>query len=128
MKQFLDSTGPLSTQGKLANKIVTAMSSALNPHGGQEATILNFYTTMFHWGAIVVAPGYTNPVVNDAGGNPYGTNVTVNQKGEMQANVKEAVIYQAKRAVMVRWWMKKGSHNNESVDEELLTKHLTEAQ
>jgi NAD(P)H dehydrogenase (quinone) len=28
---------------------------------------------MYHWGAIVVAPGYTDAAVAAAGGNPYGT-------------------------------------------------------
>ena len=118
MKQFLDMTGPLWSQGKLANKIVTAMSSAQNPHGGQEATILSLYTSMFHWGALVVAPGYTNPVLFKAGGNPYGTSVSVDDKGQMKEDVKEAVFHQAKRAVTVAMWLRKGSTNNESVNED----------
>ena len=61
MKQFLDTTGGLWAEGKLVNKVVSAMASAQNPNGGQEQTILNLYTTMYHWGAIVVAPGYTDP-------------------------------------------------------------------
>ncbi len=97
MKQFLDTAGPLWGQGKLANKTVTAMSSAANPHGGQEATILSLYTTMFHWGAIVVAPGYTDPSIYAAGGNPYGTSAT--QGKEVSAEVLAAVRYQAQRLV-----------------------------
>ncbi len=73
MKQFLDTTGGLWFNGKLVNKVVSAMASAQNPHGGQEATILSLYTTLHHWGAIVAAPGYTNQVIFGAGGNPYGT-------------------------------------------------------
>jgi NAD(P)H dehydrogenase (quinone) len=102
MKQFMDSTGPLWQQGKLANKVVTAMTSAINPHGGQESTLLALYTTMYHWGAIVVAPGYTDECLFAAGGNPYGTSVAVNMEGEMQADrdaIKKAVFHQAKRAV-----------------------------
>lgn len=38
------------------NKVVSAMSSANNPNGGQEETILSLYTTMYYWGAIVAAP------------------------------------------------------------------------
>lgn len=68
-------------QGKLANKVVSAMSSASNSHGGQEATILSVYTTMYHWGAIVVAPGYTDQSAFTSGGNPYGTSVTIDQDG-----------------------------------------------
>ncbi|MFO7264448.1 MAG: NAD(P)H:quinone oxidoreductase, type IV [Bacillaceae bacterium G1] len=108
MKQFLDTTGGLWAQGKLVNKVVSAMSSAQNAHGGQEATILSLYTTMFHWGAIVVAPGYADPVMFQAGGNPYGVSVTVDQEGKMIEDVEAAVKYQAKRTVTVARWVKNG--------------------
>jgi NAD(P)H dehydrogenase (quinone) len=101
IRQFLDTTGGLWFQGKLVNKVVSAMSSAQNPHGGQEATILSLYTTMYHWGAIVAAPGYTHPVIFGSGGNPYGTSVTVDQTGKMVENVQGAVKHQAKRTVSV---------------------------
>ena len=42
MKQFLDIQGGLWAQGKLANKVVSAMSSASNPHGGQEKTSIAY--------------------------------------------------------------------------------------
>ncbi len=100
MKQFLDSTGPLWAQGKLANKTVTAMSSAANPHGGQETTILALYTSMYHWGAIVVAPGYTDQVLFAAGGNPYGTSVTASEEG-IPAETLAAVSHQTKRLVEI---------------------------
>ncbi|WP_088105744.1 NAD(P)H:quinone oxidoreductase [Halalkalibacter urbisdiaboli] len=109
MKQFLDTTGGLWFEGKLANKVVSAMSSASNAHGGQEATILSIYTTMYHWGAIVASPGYTDPLLFASGGNPYGTSVTVNQEGNMQENVEEAAKYQAKRTVQVADALKKGN-------------------
>ncbi|MDX8291635.1 NAD(P)H:quinone oxidoreductase [Metabacillus indicus] len=108
MKQFLDTTGGLWFQGKLANKVVSAMASASNPHGGQEATILSLYTTMYHWGAIVAAPGYTDQVLFEAGGNPYGTSVTADQDGNLKENVEPAVKYQAKRTMMVADSIKKG--------------------
>ncbi|MET3506376.1 NAD(P)H dehydrogenase (quinone) [Halalkalibacter oceani] len=109
VKQFLDTTGGLWATGKLANKVVSAMSSASNAHGGQEATILSIYTTMYHWGAIVAAPGYTDPLLFASGGNPYGTSVTVDQEGNMQENVEEAAKYQAKRTVQVAESLKKGN-------------------
>jgi len=109
MKQFFDTTGGLWFQGKLANKAVSAMSSAQNPHGGQEATILSLYTTMYHWGAIVVAPGFTDPVAFGAGGNPYGTSVTVGQDGKMIEDVQAAVKHQAKRTTTIAGLLKKGS-------------------
>ncbi|HLO01930.1 MAG TPA: NAD(P)H:quinone oxidoreductase, partial [Symbiobacteriaceae bacterium] len=62
LKQFIDMTGGLWFQGKLANKVVAGFTTASNAHGGQEATILSLYNTFYHWGAIVAAPGYTDPV------------------------------------------------------------------
>lgn len=99
MKQFLDTAGPLWGQGKLVNKTVTAMSSAGNPHGGQESTILSLYTMMYHWGAIVVAPGYTDQVLYQAGGNPYGTSMTAGQ--EPSPEILGAVRHQATRLVEI---------------------------
>ncbi|WP_264737846.1 NAD(P)H:quinone oxidoreductase [Cytobacillus firmus] len=112
MKQFLDTTGGLWFSGKLVNKVVSAMTSAQNPHGGQEATVLSLYTTMYHWGAIVAAPGYTDSSLFAAGGNPYGTSVTVDQDGKLVEDVQKvraAVKHQAKRTVTIAGWVKKGS-------------------
>ncbi|MET3696438.1 NAD(P)H dehydrogenase (quinone) [Bacillus oleivorans] len=108
MKQFLDLTGGLWAQGKLANKVVSAMTSATNYHGGHEQTINALYTTMMHWGAIIAAPGYTDPVIFGAGGNPYGTSVTVDQEGKMLEDAEGAVKHQAKRTVEVAKWVKSG--------------------
>ncbi|WP_127585182.1 NAD(P)H:quinone oxidoreductase [Paenibacillus koleovorans] len=101
MKQFLDTTGGLWFQGKLANKVVSAMTSASNAHGGQEATILSLYTTMYHWGAIVVAPGYTDPILFQSGGNPYGASVLAKDSGEIDEPVLGAIRYQAKRMISI---------------------------
>jgi len=108
MKQFLDTQGGLWASGKTVNKVVSAMSSAQNPHGGQEATILSLYTTMMHWGAIIAAPGYSDESIFAAGGNPYGTSVTVGQDGEIVEDAEAAVKHQAKRTVTVAEWVKKG--------------------
>ncbi len=108
MKQFIDTQGGLWAQGKLTNKVVSAMSSAQNSHGGQEATIKALYTSMMHWGAIIVAPGYTDQSAFTSGGNPYGTSVTLDQNNKMVEDVKDAVKHQAKRTVEVASWIKKG--------------------
>lgn len=101
MKQFIDRQGGIWAKGKTINKVVSAMSSAQNPHGGQEATILNIYTTMMHWGAIIAPTGYTDQSIFGAGGNPYGTSVTVGKDGKMVEDVEEAVKHQAKRTVSI---------------------------
>jgi NAD(P)H dehydrogenase (quinone) len=98
LRAFIDTLGPLWMQGKLANKAVSAMTSAQNPHGGQESTILSLYTTMMHWGAIIVAPGYTDPALFAAGGNPYGTSVTA-AGGAVGDEAKAAIRHQARRLV-----------------------------
>lgn len=98
LRAFIDSLGPLWLAGKLSNKPVTAMSSAQNPHGGQETTILGLYTTFMHWGAIIIPPGYTDPVTYAAGGNPYGTSVTATGK-PLSDESKAAIRFQAKRLV-----------------------------
>lgn len=73
LKQFLDTTAALWAAGELSDKAVTGFTSAINTHGGNESTLLALYNTMYHWGAIVVPPGYTDEAYYAAGGNPYGT-------------------------------------------------------
>jgi NAD(P)H dehydrogenase (quinone) len=85
-------------KGSLANKTFTATTSAQNAHGGQEATILGLYTTVCHWGAVIVPPGYTDPVLFAAGGNPYGFSTNA---GAFDDNGRAAVAHQAKRLVEI---------------------------
>ena len=81
MKAFLDTTGGLWFQGKLADKVCAGFTSAQNANGGQESTLLALYNTFYHWGAIVAPPGYTDPKVFAAGGNPYGPSTTTGSEG-----------------------------------------------
>lgn len=107
-KQFLDMTGGLWFSGKLANKVVTGMTSASNLHGGQETTLLSLYKTMHHWGAIVVPPGYTNEIMFKAGGNPYGVSVSAGDDN-LNQQIKEAVTHQVTRTLQIAGWIKAGS-------------------
>lgn len=72
LKQFLDQTGPLWGAGKLAGKGATAFTSASTPHGGHESTVLAIQNTFYHWGAVIIPPGYASPEAY-AAGSPYGT-------------------------------------------------------
>ncbi|MEE4117646.1 MAG: NAD(P)H:quinone oxidoreductase type IV [Paracoccaceae bacterium] len=96
MRAFIDTLGPVWQEGKLADKPVSAMSSAMNVHGGQEATLLSLYTTFMHWGAVIVAPGYTDASIFAAGGNPYGYTQTAGEIGE---EGRAAIAHQARRVV-----------------------------
>lgn len=109
LKQYLDSTGPLWAQGKLANKVVAGFTSASNPHGGQESTLLALYNTMYHWGAIIVGPSYTDQAVFAAGGNPYGASFTA-RGGEppLSDEARRAARYLAQRVVRVTRWVLEG--------------------
>jgi NAD(P)H dehydrogenase (quinone) len=71
LKQFLDQTGGLWAQGKLADKVVTAFTSASTGHGGLESTLLAMLNTAYHWGSLVLPLGYTDPLLFETG-NPYG--------------------------------------------------------
>jgi NAD(P)H dehydrogenase (quinone) len=73
LKQFLDLTGGLWQAGVFAGRPVTSFTSAQNQHGGQESTILALNNVFYHWGCLIVAPGYRDPLLYEAGGNPYGT-------------------------------------------------------
>jgi NAD(P)H dehydrogenase (quinone) len=71
LKQFLDTLGPQWAQGLLADKVYAGFTASQTAHGGQESTLLALYNTVFHFGGVVVAPGYTDPL-KFADGNPYG--------------------------------------------------------
>ncbi|HEX2167957.1 MAG TPA: NAD(P)H:quinone oxidoreductase [Longimicrobiales bacterium] len=100
MRAFIDTLGPLWQEGKLADKTFTAMSSAMNAHGGQETTLQTLYITAMHWGTILVPPGYTDPVIYASGGNPYGATVTTGGDG-VTDEIRASIRHQAERLVEV---------------------------
>jgi NAD(P)H dehydrogenase (quinone) len=99
MRAFIDTLGPIWQQGELANKPVTAMTSASNPHGGQETTLQTLYITFMHWGSIIVTPGYTDERVAAAGGNPYGMSITAG--GKLGEKERAGIRHQAERLVEI---------------------------
>lgn len=76
LKQFIDRTGPLWDNGELAGKVYASFTSTATAHGGQESTILALNNTFYHWGGIIVPPGYTDPI-QFVTGNPYGASSVV---------------------------------------------------
>ncbi len=101
VRAFIDTLGPVWQEGKLANKPATALTSAMNPHGGQETTLWTLYTTFAHWGAIIVPPGYTDDTVFASGGNPYGTGITAAEGHGLTDEKIAAIHHQTKRLVEV---------------------------
>jgi NAD(P)H dehydrogenase (quinone) len=97
LKAFIDATGPLWVQGGLAGKVYSAFTASNTAHGGQEATLLALGNVFYHWGGIIVPPGYTDPVQFKSG-NPYGTSHVAGQGPPGDVSL-EAARYQARRAV-----------------------------
>lgn len=109
LKQFVDTTGPLWARGALADKVYTGFCSTATAHGGQESTLLSMYTLFYHWGGIVVTPGYTEPSQFVAG-NPYGASHTSNN-GEIAPDhvALAATALTAKRAVEIGTTLRRGA-------------------
>ncbi len=108
MKQFIDTTGGLWFQGKLANKVVAGFTSAQNPHGGQETTLLALYNTFYHWGCIIVPPGYTDEVLFASGGNPYGVSSNGFPGEQVPETVLNSAKFMARRVVQITQWILNG--------------------
>jgi NAD(P)H dehydrogenase (quinone) len=108
LKQFIDTAGGLWATGKLVNKVGSSFTSTATAHGGQESTVLAINNTFYHWGAIVVPPGYADPVQFQSG-NPYGSShVSANGATPPSETDLAAVAFQARRAVEVAAALKRG--------------------
>ncbi|GGT28733.1 NAD(P)H:quinone oxidoreductase [Streptomyces purpureus] len=110
LKQFIDTTGGLWAQGKLVNKVTSAFTSTSTTHGGQESTLLALNNTFYHWGSIIVPPGYADAVqFAPANGNPYGTSsVSNNQAAAVAEENLAAIDFQTRRAVEIATALNKG--------------------
>ncbi|GGO14447.1 NAD(P)H:quinone oxidoreductase [Micromonospora parathelypteridis] len=108
LKQFIDTSGPLWAQGALANKVYAGFTSSGTLHGGQETTLTSLFNVFYHWGGIVVTPGYTDTSQFIAG-NPYGASHTSNN-GEIAPDsvALEACALTARRAVLIGTALKAG--------------------
>jgi NAD(P)H dehydrogenase (quinone) len=93
MRNFLDQTGGLWAQGKLVGKVGSVFSSTGTQHGGQEATILSFHTTLLHQGMIIVGLPYTAKGLTRmdevTGGTPYGATTLAGADGKRQPSENE---------------------------------------
>ena len=92
LKQYLDTLGPQWGEGKLADKVYAGFTAAKTDHGGQESTLLALYNTIYHFGGILVPPGYTDPVKFEDG-NPYGVSHGTGADGDVPlGDVQEAAL------------------------------------
>ncbi|HZM78198.1 MAG TPA: NAD(P)H-dependent oxidoreductase [Candidatus Limnocylindrales bacterium] len=99
LKQFIDTLGPLWLRGQLADKAYTAFTSGSTTHGGMETTLVAIYNMVYHFGGVVVPPGYADPI-KMIDGNPYGTSHVLGPDLEPVGEVTLAAARaQAKRLV-----------------------------
>ena len=93
MRQFLDATGQLWSQGALVGKIASVFTSTATQHGGQESTILSFHVTLLHHGMILVGLPYAfqgQMGINEITGcSPYGASTIAGGKGERMPSENE---------------------------------------
>ena len=74
LKHFLDGTGDLWLNGKLAGKPGGAFTSTGSLHGGQETTLLTMMLPLLHHGMVLCGLPYSESALNETstGGTPYG--------------------------------------------------------
>ena len=106
LRAFLETTGALWMRGQLADKVYSAFTASNTAHGGQETTLLALGNTFYHWGGIIVPPGYTDPVHLQSG-NPYGTS-HVAGSGPPNDVALQAARHQARRAADIAAALKAG--------------------
>ena len=87
----------------------SGFTSSNTLHGGQESTILALYNTVHHFGGVVVAPGYTDPI-KFADGNPYGTSHVAGPRGAEAIDdvVRQAAAYQGARVARIATALRTG--------------------
>jgi NAD(P)H dehydrogenase (quinone) len=112
LKLFIDGLSGLWQQQQLKDKVYSGFMASSSSHGGQESTLLALYTSIHHFGGIVVSPGYTDPS-KFVDGNPYGTG-HISAKGTNPVGdiTRTAAAVQAKRAVTIAQALREGLAGN----------------
>ncbi|WP_333768945.1 flavodoxin family protein [Streptomyces sp. IBSBF 2435] len=99
--QFIEECEPLRASGRLDGKAATGFVTTSHPHSGSESALLAFYNAMHHWGAVIVPPGYTDPSITTAGGNPYGISHTAADGPLPSRETLAAAVFQGGRLARV---------------------------
>lgn len=93
MRNFLDQTGGLWAKGALIGKVGSVFVSTATQHGGQEATLLSFHTTLLHHGMVIAGLPYSfggqSRLDEVTGGSPYGATTIAGGDGSRQPSENE---------------------------------------
>ena len=96
MRNFLDQTGLLWVSGALIGKVGSAFTSSGAQHGGQEAALLSFHTTLLHHGMVIVGLPYSakeqNTIDEMSGGSPYGATTIPGPDGKRNPSANELTL------------------------------------
>lgn len=120
MRQFLDATGRLWSEGALVGKVGSVFTSSATQHGGQESTILSFHITLLHHGMIIAGLPYTfggqSRIDEITGGSPYGASTIAGNRGERMPSENElaAARFQGKYVALIA--SKLAGHRKEIID------------
>ncbi len=109
LKAFLDTTGGLWAQGKLADKVGTSFTSASTGHGGLETTTVAMNMTFYHWGTLIMPLGYAADPSLMSTGNPYGASWVAKKSAAPDDDALGAARVQGTRLAQVAGKLSAGS-------------------
>jgi NAD(P)H dehydrogenase (quinone) len=107
MRQFLDATVQLWSNGSLVGKAGSVFASSATQHGGQESTILSSHITLLHLGFVIVGLPYAFQgqmrIDEITGGSPYGASTIAGGDGSRMPseNELEAARFQGKHVANI---------------------------
>lgn len=107
MQAFFDATGSLWNSGALIGKVGSVFTSTASQHGGQETTIVNMHTFLYHMGMVVVGIPYAAKELLNmdeiTGGSPYGASTITGAQGERMPSANELALarYQGRHATQI---------------------------
>lgn len=90
---FWDSTGTQWTEGSLIGKVGSVFASSATQHGGQETTIISFYTSLLHHGMVIAGLPYSFQgqmgIDEITGCSPYGASTISGGQGQRMPSENE---------------------------------------
>lgn len=107
MQAFFDATGGLWSSGALVGKVGGVFTSSATQHGGQETTLINMQTFLFHQGMVVVGVPYAAKeqmtIKEISGGSPYGSSTITGGDGSRLPSANELAIarFQGKHTAQI---------------------------
>ncbi|MFJ2902452.1 flavodoxin family protein [Streptomyces sp. NPDC087212] len=99
--EFVQSLEPADGgRGPLWGKPAGGFAITPAPHAGAETALNDLGHVLLHTGAVLVPPGYTDPVIAAAGGNPYGTTHSRTMGYLPTPQAMAAAAHQSRRTVL----------------------------